>query len=78
MQKIAIVYSFNTQKTSKIAKRISDAFGKDARVELVNVEEITSEQFLQYIESLEDPQRNERPGIRYHFRLFRRSAPDIF
>ena len=48
MQKIAIVYSFNTQKTGKIAKRIKEAFGKDASVELVNIEEVTADEFLQY------------------------------
>ena len=48
MQKTAIIYSFNTLKTSKIAKRISDAFGKNAGVELVNVEEVSPEQILQY------------------------------
>ncbi len=48
MKKIGIVYSFNTQKTSKIAKRIAEAFGKTANVEMVNVEEISSEKFLKY------------------------------
>lgn len=48
MKKIAIVYSFNTLKTGKIAKRIKEAFGKDANVEMVNVEEITADEFLQY------------------------------
>jgi flavodoxin I len=48
MQKIAIVYSFNTLKTGKIAKRIKDAFGKDANVELVNVEEVSADEFQQY------------------------------
>ncbi len=48
MQKIAIVFSFNTQKTGKIAKRIKEAFGKDATVELLNIEEITADEFLQY------------------------------
>jgi flavodoxin I len=48
MKKIAIVYSFNTQKTSKIAKRIREAFGKDADVEMVNVETVTTEEFLKY------------------------------
>ena len=48
MKKIAIVYSFNTQKTGKIAKRIKEAFGKDVNVELVNVEEVTADEFLQY------------------------------
>ena len=48
MKKIAIVYSFNTLKTGKIAKRIKEAFGKDASVELVNVEEVTAAEFMQY------------------------------
>ena len=48
MKKIGIVYSFNTQKTSKIAKRIAEAFGETANVEMVNVEEISSEKFLKY------------------------------
>jgi flavodoxin I len=48
MKKIAIVYSFNTLKTGKIAKRIKEAFGKNANVELVNVEEVTADEFLQY------------------------------
>jgi flavodoxin I len=48
MKKIAIVYSFNTLKTGKIAKRIKEAFGKDATVELVNAEEVTADEFLQY------------------------------
>jgi flavodoxin I len=48
MKKIAIVYSFNTQKTGKIAKRIKEAFGKGANIEMVNVEEVTAEEFLQY------------------------------
>ncbi len=48
MKKIAIVYSFNTLKTGKIAKRIKEAFGKDANVEMVNVEEITADEFIQY------------------------------
>ena len=48
MQKIAVVYSFNTQNTGKIAKRIKEAFGKDATVKLVNIEEVTADEFLQY------------------------------
>ncbi len=47
MNKIAIIYSFNTDKTGKIAVRIKEAFGSDD-VELVNAEEITSEQFMSY------------------------------
>lgn len=48
MKKIAIVYSFNTLKTGKIAKRIKEAFGKETNVEMVNVEEVTANEFLQY------------------------------
>jgi flavodoxin I len=48
MKKIGIVYSFNTQKTSKIAKRIKDAFEGHAKVEMVNVEEITPEKFASF------------------------------
>jgi flavodoxin I len=45
MNKTAIIYSFNTKKTGKVAERIKDAFGED-QVEMVNAEELTEEQFL--------------------------------
>ena len=48
MKKTGIIYSFNTQKTSKVAKRIQEAFGKEWNSELVNVEEITPEIFLAF------------------------------
>ncbi|HEC41673.1 MAG TPA: flavodoxin [Bacteroides sp.] len=48
MKKIGIVYSFNTNKTSKIAKRIADAVEGTAKVEMINVEEITAEQFQKF------------------------------
>lgn len=48
MKKTAIVYSFNTQKTSKIAKRIAEALEGTAKVEMINVEEVRPEQFLQF------------------------------
>ena len=48
MKKIVVVYSFNTTKTSKVAKRIAEAFGDTAEVEMANVEEITLEQFQQF------------------------------
>jgi flavodoxin I len=48
MKKIALVYSFNTRKTAKAAKRIADAFGKDREVDALNVEDITPEDFLKY------------------------------
>lgn len=47
MNKIAIIYSFNTNKTSLAAKKIADEFGLD-KVELVNAENITSDKFLSY------------------------------
>jgi flavodoxin I len=48
VKKIGIVYSFNTHKTSKIAKRIAGAFEGTAKVEMINVEEITAKQFQQF------------------------------
>lgn len=45
MNKTAIIYSFNTKKTGKIAERIKDAFGEE-QVEMVNAEELTEEKFL--------------------------------
>jgi flavodoxin I len=47
MKKTAIIYSFNTKKTSKIAERIHEAF-KDDKMDLVNAEEITEESFMAY------------------------------
>ena len=47
MKKIAIFYSFNTKKTSKIAEQIIDSF-EGADIDPVNVENVTSEQFLSY------------------------------
>lgn len=47
MKKTAIIYSFNTTKTGKIAERIREAFNDDA-IAMVNAEDITSETFLEY------------------------------
>jgi flavodoxin I len=47
MKKTAIIYSFNTKKTSKVAERIEEAFGKD-QVEMVNAEDVSGEQFAGY------------------------------
>jgi flavodoxin I len=44
MNKTAIIYSFNTKKTGKVAERIKEAFG-DAPVEMVNAEEINESMF---------------------------------
>lgn len=46
MSKIGLFYSFNTQKTSRAAKMINEAF--DNKLEEVNVEEITAEKFLSF------------------------------
>jgi flavodoxin I len=46
MSKTAILYSFNTQKTSRAAKMIIEAYG--AGLEEVNVEEITPSTFLSF------------------------------
>jgi flavodoxin I len=47
MNKTAIIYSFNTKKTSKVAERIREAFNEDA-IEMVNAEDLTPERFLEY------------------------------
>ena len=47
MKKTAIIYSFNTVKTGKIAKLIYEAFGNES-IEMVNAEEITGKQLLSY------------------------------
>lgn len=47
MNKTAIIYSFNTKKTGKIAEKIKEAFNDD-QVELINAEEVTEELFLSY------------------------------
>jgi len=46
MKKIALLYSFNTQKTSRAAKLIQEEFG--GALEEVNVEEITIKKFLSF------------------------------
>jgi flavodoxin I len=47
MKKTAIVYSFNTKKSAKIAEKIKEEFNDDA-IEMVNAEDITEEQFTAY------------------------------
>ncbi len=46
MKKIGIFYSFNTKKTSQIAKKIMEEFGDN--IEAVNVENISEELFRAY------------------------------
>ena len=47
MKKTGIFYSFHSNKTSKVAEKIHEAFGKE-QAEAVNIEEVTSEQFISY------------------------------
>ncbi len=47
MKKTAIVYSFNTVKSGKIATKIKDAFGDDT-IDMLNAEEISAQKFLEY------------------------------
>ncbi|MFO7934307.1 MAG: flavodoxin [Bacteroidales bacterium] len=47
MKPTAIIYSFNTKKTAKIAEKIKEAFNDD-RLEMVNAEDITEEKFRSY------------------------------
>lgn len=47
MNKIAICYSFNTNKTSLAAKKIAEEFGQE-QIEMVNAENLTPEQFMTY------------------------------
>ena len=48
MKKTGIIFSFNTRKTSKVAGRIKEELGKEWDAELVNVEDITAEKFLEF------------------------------
>jgi flavodoxin I len=47
MNKTAIIYSFNTKKTGKVAERIKEAFDNDM-VEMVNAEEINESLFMSF------------------------------
>ncbi len=47
MKKTAIIYSFNTVKSGKIAKLIHHAF-EDDKVKMVNAEDIDAKKFLSY------------------------------
>ncbi|MDX2432633.1 MAG: flavodoxin [Bacteroides sp.] len=47
MKKTAIIYSFNTKKTGKVAEKIRETFNDD-QVEMVNAEEITEEIFMSF------------------------------
>jgi flavodoxin I len=47
MSKIAICFSFNTNKSSLAAKKVAEEFGQE-KVELVNAENMTPEQFMSF------------------------------
>jgi flavodoxin I len=47
MSKTAIIYSFHTQKSKKVAEKIIEVFGKED-IETINAEEITKETFENY------------------------------
>jgi flavodoxin I len=47
MNKTAIIYSFNTKKTARVAERIREAFANDQLIP-VNAEDLTGETFLSY------------------------------
>ncbi len=47
MSKTAIIYSFHTQKSKKVAEKVIEAFGKD-EIEVVNAEELNKEVIEKY------------------------------
>ncbi len=47
MSKTAIIYSFNTQKSKKVAEKIIGEFG-ESNIEVVNAEELSKEVFEKY------------------------------
>lgn len=47
MSKTAIIYSFHTQKSKKVAEKIIEAFGKE-EIDAINAEEITTATFENY------------------------------
>lgn len=48
MNKIGIIYSFNSTKTAKAAEKIKEAFGTDFTITAVNAEDLTEEMFLSF------------------------------
>lgn len=47
MRKTAIIYSYNTQKSKKVAEKIIAAFG-ESNIEAINAEELTKEVFEKF------------------------------
>lgn len=48
MNKIGLIYSFNSTKTAKAAEKIKEAFGSDFNIIPINAEELTEELFLSF------------------------------
>ena len=48
MNKTGLFYSFNSKKTAKAAEKIIQEFGGGFKIEPVNAEELTEDQFLAY------------------------------
>lgn len=48
MNKIGIIYSFNSTKTAKAAEKIKETFGTDFNVVPINAEDLTEELFLSF------------------------------
>lgn len=48
MDKIAVIYSFNSNKTAKAAEKIIEAFGIGFNLVPINAEELTEELFLKF------------------------------
>ena len=48
MNKIGIIYSFNSTKTAKAAEKIKDAFGTEFNITSVNAEDLNEEMFLSF------------------------------
>ena len=48
MNKIGIIYSFNSIKTAKAAEKIKDAFGSEFNIAPVNAEDLNEEMFLSF------------------------------
>ena len=47
MKKIGLIYSFNSNKTAKVAERIKEEF-KEVPMDAINAETITEDQFLKF------------------------------
>jgi flavodoxin I len=48
MEKIALIYSFNTRNTTNVAKEIAKTFGSSVSVDELNAEDIDGQKFSSY------------------------------